>query len=353
MIRERIQSYTENRDNVLEGRVNCIPFTETLPRFSNLVPGITKGVMHRITAASGIGKSQFTKFLYVLSTYYAWKRNPSFDYKIIYFALEESKEEFIDSLLLHVLHKKHGICIDILTLNGLRKKAITSEELEKIKDCEEEVAEMLSKIDIITDISNPYGMFGYCKNIADELGNSEYEKQTVRDEKSNVKQIDVFKSYTPHDENHYVIVITDHQSLLTPERGESLHQTMTNWNVEYCRKWFTKRFKWAVVNIQQQAADSEREQYTFTGRSIQQKVEPSLAGLGDNKLTQRDDFLVLGLFAPDRYKISEHNGYNIKQLRDNYRSLKVLKNRLGPSGGTLGLFFNGACLHFEELPLKT
>ena len=87
------------------------------------------------------------------------------------------------------------------------------------------------------------------------------------------------------------------------------------------------------------------------GDSINEKVEPSLDGLGDNKKSQRDADVVLGLFAPSRHNIEKHAGYDIVKLQDNYRSLSILKNRrFGVSNGRTGLYFDGRTNYFKELP---
>lgn len=90
------------------------------------------------------------------------------------------------------------------------------------------------------------------------------------------------------------------------------------------------------------------------GEAIEEKLEPSLNGLADNKLTQRDQHVILGLFAPERYKIGSYkvgsNYYNINVLKDNFRCLFVLKNRIGRPNARLPLIFNGAVNNFEEAP---
>ena len=58
----------------------------------------------------------------------------------------------------------------------------------------------------------------------------------------------------------------------------------------------------------------------------------------------------IGLFSPARYEIEYHNGYNIAELGDYYRSLSILKNRDGEANIKVPLFFNGASDIFKELP---
>lgn len=57
------------------------------------------------------------------------------------------------------------------------------------------------------------------------------------------------------------------------------------------------------------------------------------------------------MFAPDRYKIENYRGYDITKLKDNYRALKILKDRnYGLANGYLNLYFDGATNIFKELP---
>ncbi len=100
------------------------------------------------------------------------------------------------------------------------------------------------------------------------------------------------------------------------------------------------------------ASDKEQVEYNYKGTTIEEKLEPSLSGLGDSKKTQRDMHLVISLFSPVRYNIVNHRKYNIGLLKNNYRSLKILKDRFYGLGDTyIPLYFNGSANHFEELPV--
>jgi hypothetical protein len=72
--------------------------------------------------------------------------------------------------------------------------------------------------------------------------------------------------------------------------------------------------------------------------------------LADCKTTQRSADVVLGIFAPFRYDIEVHQGYDINIFQDNYRSIRFLKDRLSGLSGRLGLYFSRGVPHFEELP---
>ncbi len=63
--------------------------------------------------------------------------------------------------------------------------------------------------------------------------------------------------------------------------------------------------------------------------------------------------VIFGLFGPARHNIHSFNGYNISKLQDNFRSLEVLKNRIGSGFVEDSLYFDGAVNEFRELPNDT
>ncbi len=284
--------------------------------------------------------------------------------KILYFALEESKEEFMYSLITNRLMEKYNIHISVTALQSLSDNPLSDYTLEKIKECREYFMELTECLEVIDSISNPTGIYKYVKNYSRDNGihyyydfeNDKEKKRVITEQERNrlgnvEKAKYAYSHYTPNNPDEYVIVISDHLSLLQTENGaETLHAAMTKMSAEYARKNITKHFKYVFVGVQQQSSDKEKLQFTNTGSNIEQKLEPSLDGLGDNKLTQRDALVILGLFAPDRYGIRSHLGYNVGKLRDNYRCLIVLKNRIGKPNLKLGLFFDGMTNFFNELP---
>jgi len=113
-----------------------------------------------------------------------------------------------------------------------------------------------------------------------------------------------------------------------------------------------------VVNSLRVIKLSEKQQYSFKGNSIIEKVKPSLDGLGDNKKTQRNVDIVLGLFSPARYNITNYpigygdsaSSYAINRMGDAYRELSILANRSGGGLHSVDLYFDGAVNYFKELP---
>ena len=327
--------------------VNCIP--SKFVRFKPYFLGLMKSVYVIITASSGIGKSRFTKWAYIFTPFQYVNDNPHLNLKlkIFYFSLEENKDKFIRSLISEQLYHRYDLVIsprELLDMDKTNSK-MSEEILAAIESCEEYVDKLLEVVEVIDWIRNPFGIYKYVRAYAQANGKFYNKGEEVN---INIPGTS-WDKYVPNDSDAYVAIITDHVSLLTPENGDSLWECIRKFSSDYCLSMRDK-FGYCIVNVQQQEAAKEKQEYTYKGQSIESKLEPSLDGLGDNKTTQRDADFVYGLFGPDRYEIEEHEGYNIVALQDNYRSLKLLKDRDGEPNVRCPLWFRGAINEFSELP---
>lgn len=348
----------QNRENHTSGYYNCIPFMG-MERLERFLPGIEQDTYYLLTASSGVGKSKLARYLFIHNPYQFIKNHPESGIKlsIKYFSLEESKKKIILSEISKYLFTTYGLVVSIKQLQSRgRFNTITPDILDKIQEAEAYVNEFLETVEIIDSIRNPTGIYKYVRDFALTIG-TYYDKNGIPLTPAEVEQVkkgegDAFKKvsyYKKNDPKHYVIILVDHLSLLYPENGMTQWQTISEYSSKYCLHMRDK-FGFIPVNVQQQASAKEQVEYNYKGKSIEEKLEPSLDGLGDNKTTQRDANVVLGLFAPDRYSIAEHNGYDISFFRDRYRSMTILKDRDGVSNRKLPLFFNGAVDFFKELP---
>lgn len=363
---KHVERIKENKAKIESGSYNCIPFTEKFPRLSTYLPGIIKGTYYIVTANSGVGKTQLTKYMFVRTPYDFIKNHPEtgLKLKIIYFALEESLEEFINTIIVAWLAETYNIHIDVLALQSMLE-SLPQDIIDKIEEGKRYFEDLFECVDVVDSVSNPYGMYKYLREYSNNNGHHYWTQLNLQEgeekllithdkyesfdkgKKSNWK----YSHYEPHNPNEYVVAISDHISLLTPEtdfntgQKMNLHGTMGKWSADYCRKQITKHWKYVVVNVQQQAAAAENVDHFKAN-----KLEPSLANLADNKLTARDALVIIGLFAPDRYELNKYMGYDIITLKDNFRSLLILKNRIGKPNLKLPLFYDGAVNLFKEMP---
>lgn len=280
---------------------------------------------------------------------------------IFYFSLEESKKKVVLSEISKYLYKVYNKTVSIKQLQSRgRHNFLDAETLAQIAEAEEYINAFMETVRIIDNVRSPSAIFNYMKDYAVRVGRyydrfgrvlSEADHQGII--AGNLDSLNKIGSYRKTHSKHYVIVITDHISLLTPENvgGKVLTQwqTISKFSNEYCIS-LRDKYGFTIVNVQQQASDKEKIEYNYKGQTIQEKLEPSLDGLGDNKTTQRDANVAIGLFAPFRYRIEQHLEYDIDFWRNNYRSLSVLKDRDGSSDGQLPLYFNGAVDEFREMP---
>lgn len=348
-IKKRIQQYEENKKIVESGNYKFVPFYG-FPRLERYIPGVIPGIMYKITSHMGVGKTQIAKYLFTYQTIlYSIKHGINF--KVLYFALEESEEQFLDGLFIHILRRVYKVQLDRFNLGGTSMTSLTQKELDAIKGAEVMVANFVRNMEIIDDKYKPTAIYNTCKYYAKKWGTF------AKDAEGN----DIETSYVPKDPKQIVLVITDHISLLEGEfdveTGKYLddRRAIARWHTEYCRRIITKCWNWAVLNVQQQSLDSEKQQFTSKGSTIVNKILPSLDGLANNKEVGRDDFVTLGIFAPARYDLDKYLGYEIKNntmtsFDDRFRSLHLLKNRFGHPNKVLPLYFDGRYTYFRELP---
>ena len=356
-VKDRLQGLKDIKAKKDAGQIFCIPF-ENYPKLSESIPGVVPGMIQMVTASSGVGKTQVTKALYVREPLeYALKHGIKL--KIFYFALEESQQEFIDTMICNFISSRCGIAMDLLTLQGFRLKSLDQDKMDLIDKHIQDIEDLLENVEIIDSVYNPTGIYKYCRDYADKNGTHVFEDREFIKKKSDgsTQKVTnkVYSHYEPNDINAMTIVIVDHISLLTPEKRKdgammNQHQTMAHWSTNYALKQVTKHWNWAVVNVIQQEQSGEKEQFTNKGESIQKKTEPSLAGFANNKEIQRDAKIVIGVYSPDRYGFEDYHGYDIRRFRDSFRAIKILKNRFGPPNKYYHYLFDGATNRFGELP---
>jgi replicative DNA helicase len=345
------QKVAYNKEKKLSGSVTSI--SPPFPRLSKKYPGWVKGTYTIITASSGIGKTKAAKFFTVTSVYQFIKANPSVKVKVLYFALEETKDMFWLSMISTLLYVNYNIKLSPQQLLSLGEFTLSDDILKAIQSVKAEIDDMEQYIEVIDNVFNPYGIYKTVRSKFDNPELGEYE--TIQTDKGVIKG-----KFNYKDEDQYFFVVTDQVNLLVPDKdsefGEpqrNLHDAMSYFSKEYCLKQMCKRLSCVVINIQQQAADKERQEF-YKGEVIDKKLEPSLDGLADNKLTQRDADLVWGIFAPTRYELSKYRGYNIDKLKDKYRCLIFLKDRhYGLANQYVHLYFDGGSNLFKELPIST
>lgn len=260
-----LEKIVQNKRNHEDGYYNCIPFIG-MSRLEEYLPGIEQSTYYLLAAATGVGKSKLARYLFIHNPIMFLEENPDsgIELDILYFSLEESREKVILAEISKYLYTKYGLVLSTKQLSSVgRYNSISAEDLEKVKEAEEYVENFLSKVEIFDNVRNATGIYKTVRDFALKVG-TYYDKndtpltpeevelvRTGNTESGTYKKISYYKKHNP---KHYVIVLIDHISLLQPESGETLWQTMGKMSSNYCLHMRDK-FGFIPVVIQQLAAD--------------------------------------------------------------------------------------------------
>ena len=336
----------DKRQRIIDGGVNCIP--SPFKRFMNDFCGIEQDTYYCVTSFTKGGKSQLVSYMFIFqAVIYAYFAKEQIDFKILYFPLEETRERIMQRFMSWLLFKKsHGsLRISPRELRSTTQ-ALDESIIDRLRqfDMQDILQYFEEHVIFPTEAPNPTGIYKYCKQYAEDHGTVHKRTVRIKDELGQLQDVEVFDSYEQDNPNEYRMIIIDTINLIDTERGMTLKQSIDKLS-EYCAKYLRNRYHYSPIVIQQQAFESEGNDAFKLGR-----VRPSVAGLGDSKYVSRDADIVLGLFSPFRFGITEYFGYDINILKDHIRFLEVVVNRNGEMGGLLPLWFDGAVCDFRELP---
>jgi hypothetical protein len=273
--------------------------------------------------------------------------------KVLYFPLEETPQKIMmrlqSWLLFRVFNGKVRVSpSDLKSSNN--EKPLSQEIIDLLES--PEITKILDYFEdhiIFSNETNPTGLYKFCKEYAENHGVVTMKPAKYKDEFGILRDTETFDKYIPNNPNEYVLCVVDTINLIQTERNFTKKQAIDKLS-EYCILLRNKYGQSPVV-IQQQNTDNESVESIRFNRS-----RPTTAGLGDSKYTAHDANIVLGIYSPfkfglDTYLTDERGiGYDIKKLKDNFRTLEILVNRDGGVGGIIGLFFDGATCTWSELP---
>ena len=342
------QDLVQRKKRISEGLLNCIP--SPFPRFREVFPGIEQGKFLLFSANSKIGKTQIADDMCLYEPLFYAIEHDNVHIRWHYFSWEMPAEQKYRQFICHLLYRlsNGNVRIDTKQLRSVdANKPLSDDVLQLLQEEEYQryIRYFEEHVTIIDDIRNPTGVKIYLEEYAEKNGKLHFTTKTFYDKQGTEKfSRKIFDYYEPDDPELYNIVIFDHISLISLERGLNLRDTIemfSNKHLVYLRN----RFNYTFVVIQQQAASQESNE-----NFKMDKLRPTADGLGDCKTTFRDADLFFGLYSPYRYKISEYLGYDIKMFKDNIRFLELIGGREGGGGNVCPLYFDGAVNFFKELP---
>lgn len=159
------------------------------------------------------------------------------------------------------------------------------------------------------------------------------------------------KIYSKTNPEQYVIVVVDHVGLCVPETGNSKKQEIDL--ISQYAVNLRERCQVSFFMLQQEnrnSANMDRRKMDMT--------ECSSEDLKDTGNTFNDCQVCLGVYYPLKHKLKTHRGYPIindagsdfKGLRDRYRAICLIKNRMGVSDRVIPVNFMGEIGYYRNLP---
>lgn len=345
LVKRVIDNIKEARQRVIEGKVNCIPIP--FPRFRTEFPGIQQKTYYLISGAAKAGKTQITNYIFVYNTLlYAYRNPGKIIPRIFYYNLEEDEEDItlrFMSFLLYTLSNIEVSPVDLSSIDErkpLNKNIIEILESEEYKNIlqfyEDHVKYMPSR--------NPTGVWKDMVNYANSHGKTIYEDYKFTDDFGKEQIGKKIVDYIPDNPNEYVIIITDHVSLLETEKGGTLKAAIDKLSEYYII--LRNRYKYIPVAVQQQNIES----IGIEAFKVD-KIRPTLAGLADSKNPGKDCTVMLGITNPYGAGKETSLGYDIKKFKGTFRCLETVLNRKGQSNSICPLYFKGSVNYYKELPL--
>lgn len=339
-------------DRRAKGLYNSIPFSKVtinnnkhdlFTSYGKLnKAGITPSGYTLITAASGVGKTKFAKWMYM---YYpiAWcldqqrfSNKDNFDVRVHYFTVEEDQEEFYLNVARHVAFTYAKKVLDLSEVRAFGNSKADPDILKVLKDIKPYVKMYMDKI-----ILHPYvtNIEKIQEIMISYFNNNGTHKKGV--------------GYVPNNPNQINIIIVDHINNLTGE--QSGYNTIRKFSKEIVLNIFKKRFKAHCVLVQQQAMSADESVYNFSAERVLAKLKPTHNGLNTCKETYQDALDVIGLWSPEKYDISEYKGFDIDSYLTTdrrFREISIMKSRYNGTEGMKFLFDMYKSDYFKQLQVN-
>jgi len=321
-------------------------------RLVEFVPNIQLGTYYLVGASTGVGKTALTDQAFIYEPFeHVMNLGEETDIvlDIDNFSFEIDIATKITKGVSRRLYQQYGIIADVNHILSRGKHRISQEVYDKTLEQRIYFEELEKRLQVFEMPQNPTGINKYLLHKAEQHGKTYYKEVHSLDDHGKPTTFQVFDRYVPHNPKRYHLAIIDHISLMKEERGYQLKE-----NIDKMSQYFIQlrnNYRIIPVVVQQLNFDGYSSE-----RGKQKKVTPTLADFGDSRYTTRDANFVLSLFKPMTLELPRflegpgHNGYDINRLKDNFRSLELLKGRDGGIGTRIGLQYVGAAGVLKELP---
>lgn len=250
------------------------------------------------------------------------------DIHILYFSFEMASDLLFAKLLSLYLWDKYGQIVSFSEILSLTDK-VSDEKFAYIMEAQAWIESVEKYITVIDTPITPKECGRVIRKWNQRFGNF-------------VPMENNQELYIPNNESTIKIVITDHVKL-TKDNGNGAKNTID----ELCSEYIYYRNKCAITGIfvQQANRQSKAMDRRLNGYNLLQ-----LDDMSDSSGPAQASEVVIGIYYPEREKLTKLGKYNIKKLGDRVRVLQILKNRYGVSDKNICVNFFGEIGLFRELP---
>lgn len=312
------------------------------PKLEEYIAGIQKARYDVIFAESGVGKSSFVWYAYLLYPYeYCHKNKGKIkdSLRVRLYSLEVSAEEVIAKLVALKLFIDYGIIVDSKYIFSKGNNKISKEVYDKVHQLSAYFNEMFQCVTIIDRPMTPSQIKEDVLRFASTIGTLD------EDEEGKLK-------FVPDDPDQTVLIITDTVGNLKVENhnGNTSVKTTIDLHSSYCRDIYRNQLGFSCVNVSHSNRamdDINRVRYG--------ELFPKMSDIKETNMLAQDANLVMALFDPMNHINPNNNldkfmDYEILKLKNRFRAIGILKNREGENNKRVGLLYVGECGFFQELP---
>lgn len=328
-LKERIQA---GRDGKYKGLDNG------LGDINKYIYDIQRGTYYLVGALSGAGKTTLVDYMLLTALEDAKKKGQHVE--VFYYSFEIKEEiKKLNWLSVHIF-KKYGIIISPQAIGGLGEEILSDAQKDLVDSEIDYVEELFNSIHFRFEPTNPTGIFHELMEFAGN--NGKFIKERYESEDGTKERI---VSYTPTEEDSYVLVALDHQSLAKRERNYSLKE-----NIDKLSEYFVYlrnicNYSFFMVSQFNQSLNSI-DRMKFKGVDL----SPQQNDFKDSTNPYQDADIVLGIMNPWKMDFKQYLGYDLSILKEKVRVVKIIKNRVGRDNVAFAYVFNPLAGNFKCLP---
>ncbi len=336
-------TFKERVEEGLKGRYQGL--TNGLGRINRYIFGVQRACYTLIGGLSGSAKTTLVDFIILNALEEAMAKNIAIN--IFYYSFEMNEEQKKATWMSMLIYKKYGIFIAPEVIKGFGDNRLSKDQKQIVDDEMDNLEILFAKINWVFEVTNPTGIYKELWRHMESRGT--FIKEPYTDEEGVSKERIV--KFLLNDPTEYNISVIDHIALAKIERGFDLKRNLdklSEYNI-VLRNLFGMTSFW-LQQFNQGLSSVERQK--FKGVDI----SPQQSDFKDSTNPYTDADVVIGLMNAHKMDMETCLGYNINvkdekyNLKDRFRMLKVIKNRLSRDSIAVGLLFLPEAGSFEELP---